>query len=422
MYDVLNAYLENGLKVILHKIPNVKTMSCGLWIKQGSVHETDETNGLSHLIEHLLLNPSDVTNTRYKELMAEVSANGVIYNAGTTKEYTCFYYTGMQSALDTCLSCLACIANENRDFGQEAFQNEKNVVIQEATSFYSSYQQIKERTSQAIWGNRGTGKIIMGDMKNITNANVDDVSQIIESVYVPANATVIVVGNINYQDTLLKIEEKFGDWRDKRTNSIEVPVENVPGIYLNGGNAKSTVFSIGFRAPAYGSSDRPATDMMVRMLGNSGMQARIVQEIRIKRGLAYTLGGFSSFYRNRGTLGFMAVCDTEKTTEVAKVMMDVMMNVKEKGFSEEEIQREKNIMETAVLLAVDNITEHLRYIGKCSIMDRNFYIENEIRAIRNIQRDDVEKVTSELLQEDNMGLAVIGKCNYDELLETVSFS
>lgn len=64
MYDVLNAYLENGVKVILHKIPNVKTMSCGLWIRQGSVYETDENNGLSHLIEHLVLNPEDVRNKR----------------------------------------------------------------------------------------------------------------------------------------------------------------------------------------------------------------------------------------------------------------------------------------------------------------------------------------------------------------------
>ncbi len=66
MYDVLNAYLENGVKVILHKISGVKTMACGLWIRQGSVYETDENNGLSHLAEHLLLNSENVTNSSYK--------------------------------------------------------------------------------------------------------------------------------------------------------------------------------------------------------------------------------------------------------------------------------------------------------------------------------------------------------------------
>lgn len=422
MYDVLNAYLENGLKVILHKIPGVKTMACGLWIRQGSVYETDENNGLSHLVEHLLLNPKDVSNSEYRQLMERVSGEGVIYNAATTKEYTCYHFTGMESALSLCLSSLACIAKDNREFLDEYFENEKSVVIQEATSFYSSYQQIKERTSQAIWGNRGTGKIIMGDMRNITKASKEEVLGIIENAYVPENATVIVVGNIDYQKTLAMIEERFGAWVDRHSNVSEIPVENVPGVYLNKGSGNSAVVSIGFRAPAYGAVERPAVEMVVKMLGNSGMQSRIVQEVRIKRGLSYTLGGFSSFYKNRGTLGFMSVCDKSKVTEVAKVMMDVLINAKEKGFTEEEIQREKNIMETGVLLAVDNISEHLRYIGKCSSMDKNFYIENEVRAIRSIEKEDIEQVTSEILQECNMGLATIGECDVDALLDTVSFS
>lgn len=422
MYDVLNAYLENGLKVILHKIPNVKTMSCGLWIKQGSVHETDETNGLSHLVEHLLLNPDDVKNDNYKKLMQDVSRNGVIYNAATTKEYTYFYFTGLENTLRECLACLAYIAKENRMFQDEYFENEKNVVLQEAKSFYSSYQQIKERTSQAIWGNRGNGKIIMGDMENISNAKKEDILKIIQNAYVPENATLVVVGNVDYSQGLSMIEESFGNWKDERSNILEMPVENVPGIYLNRGNGNSAVFSIGFRAPAYGAKERLAADMMVRVLGNSGMQSRVVQEIRIKKGLSYTLGGFSNFYKNRGTIGFMSVCDKSKVRDVAQTMIEVLANAREKGFSEEEIEREKKIMETSVLLAVDNITEHLRFIGKCSVMDKNFYIENEVRAIRNIQKDDLVRVTSEILQESNMGLAAIGECDFEELMDSVSFS
>ena len=69
VYDVLNAYLENGLKIILHKIPEVKTVSCGLWVKQGSSYESDEFNGLSHLAEHLLMNAEDVINEQYKYLI-----------------------------------------------------------------------------------------------------------------------------------------------------------------------------------------------------------------------------------------------------------------------------------------------------------------------------------------------------------------
>ena len=150
VYDVLNAYLENGLKIVVHKIKDAKTVACGLWIHQGSVNETDENNGLSHLVEHLMLNAANEQRQEYQKLMNEVSSQGVIYNAVTTKEYTCFHYTGLPRTINLCLQCLASIAKDKQYFPPDFFQKEKQVVLQEAISYYSSFQQIKERTSQAL--------------------------------------------------------------------------------------------------------------------------------------------------------------------------------------------------------------------------------------------------------------------------------
>lgn len=419
MYDVLNAYMENGLKLILHKLPGTKTISCGLWVKQGSSYETDEDNGLSHLTEHLLLNPENENSIRYRNLMQEASANGVIYNAATTKEYTCYYLTGLKHTLKWCLSALACVAMENREFTDDFFENEKKIVLQEARGFYSSFQQIKERTSQALWGNTGTGKIIMGDMSNITRASQNQVKKIIEDAYVPGNAAVVVVGNIEYPETMRMIEEQFAGWKDKKESTMEYAVEKEPGIYFNQSKGANVVFSVGFRAPSYSSEGRIASELMVNMIGQSGMQSRLSREIRMKRGLAYTLGGFSGFYRNRGSIGFMAVCDKEKITETAKVMMGVLRETRERGFTEEEVNRAKRTVETGLLLSVDNITDHLRNIGRCCVMEKDFFIEKEIREIRELEREEIEKVTTDILQEDNMALAVIGDCNAEELVEQI---
>ena len=419
MYDVLNAYLENGLKIILHKIPEVKTISCGLWVRQGSSYETDEYNGLSHLTEHLLLNAEDIVNEQYRQLMHEISDDGVMYNAATTKEYTCFYFTGLANTLERCLGALAHIAMKNREFDIGNFKNEKKVVLQEATGFYSSFQQIKERTSQALWGNMGTGKIIMGNMQNISEAKPEQIYNLIENAYVPENATLVVIGNIDYAYVLKDIEQKFSEWKDTKVTTEEKAVDDTPGIYINRGSGTSTALSIGFRSPGYDANQRLATEMMVRILGGGGLQSRIVKEIRIKRGLAYTVGGFASFYRKRGTLGFTVVCDKQKSYEAAKAMSEVLTEACRYGFSEEEIAREKRVMETDMLLSVDNITEHLRYIGRCGSMGINFYIENEVRSIQNIKKKDVDRVARELLVESNMGLAAIGVEDTDKLLDAV---
>ena len=420
MYDVLNAYLENGLKIILHKIPDVKTISCGLWIKQGSSYETDENNGFSHLAVHLLLNAQNVENDHYKKLISEITDNGVVYNAATTKEYTCFHFTGLARTLEKCILALSHIAMNNRIFDLENYEKEKKVVLQEATSFYSSFQQIKERTSQALWGNMGTGKIIMGDMQNIRDAKMDQVRKLVEASYVPENSSLVVIGNIEYGFTLEIIEKIFAGWKDNPRKIEEEAVDSAPGIYINKGNGMSSVLSIGFRSLGYDDHRRLATEMMVRILGGGGLQSRIVNEIRVKRGLAYTVGGFASVYRKRGTLGFTVVCNKDKSIEAAKAMSNVLTEARDIGFSDAEVEREKKVMETNLLLSVDNITEHLRYIGKCGSMNTDFFIENEIRAIKNIQKADVNKAAKELLVETNMGFAAIGVEDTDMLLEAVS--
>lgn len=100
-------------------------------------------------------------------------------------------------------------------------------------------------------------------------------------------------------------------------------------------------------------------------------------------------------------------------------MSEVLVDASNSGFSEEEIAREKRVMETDMLLSVDNITEHLRYVGRCGAMGINFYIENEIRSIQNIKKEDVDRAAKELLAESNMGLAAIGVEDTDKLLEAV---
>lgn len=419
VYDVLNAYLENGLKIILHKIPEVKTVSCGLWVKQGSSYESDEFNGLSHLAEHLLMNAEDVINEQYKYLIAEITDNGVMYNAATTKEYTCFHFTGLANTLETCICALAHIAMKNRNFENENFENEKKVVLQEATGFYSSFQQIKERTSQALWGNMGTGKIIIGNMNNIREATPEQIKGLVRRAYVPENTSIVVIGNIEYMHVLELIEREFSCWEDVKKETEEEAVDSTPGIYINKGSGVSTVLSIGFRSPGYDDQRRLPTEMMVRILGGGGFQSRIVKEIRTKRGLAYTVGGFASFYRKRGTLGFTVVCDKQKSIEAAKAMSKVLAETRINGFLEEEIIREKKVMETNMLLSVDNMTEHLRYIGKCGAMDINFYIENEIRAIKKISKADVDRAARQLLVENNMGFAAIGADDAEKLVDAV---
>lgn len=420
MYDILNVYLENGLRVIMHKIPFSRTMSCGIWVKQGSKHENKDTSGLSHLIEHLMVNNAS-ENERYRQIISEVTSYGVLYNAGTTKETTSYYFTGLSNMLDKCISALATIMIDNRNFKINNVDNEKKVVIQEAMSFYSSFNQIKERTSQAIWGNVGVGKIIVGDIEKIKATDLEQLQQLIASAYTPENACLIVVGDIDYANTLSIIEENFLRWKDDETNYYEEVINSEAGIYYNANNTSNAVISIGFRSPSYRNKERFDVEVISKILGDTSLESRLVKEIRVKRGLAYNVGSFAAFYENRGTLGFTAVCNNNSVGEVVKIIMDELNNVKAKGFREKEIQRAKKILETKTILDINELTSHLKYLARYSVSGQVFSLEHEIRQIKKIKTDTVVNTANGYLIDDNLGFAGIGNFDIDEVAALLKF-
>lgn len=423
MYDILSVYLENGLRVVIHKIPYVRTIACGIWVKQGSKHENDENNGLSHLIEHLSINIKNDNNPKFQKLVGEVVSEGVVYNAGTMKETTSYFFTGLSNMLEKCLQALSSIVIDNKNFTEELVENEKKVVSQETISFYSSFNQIKERTSQALWGNVGIGRIIVGNLENIKKAKCEDLVKIIESSYTPENSTLVVVGGVDYQKTLDIIEENFSSWKDVDTRLYKEIVDSEPGIYFNSkGEGKSTAVSIGFRTPGYMDKDRMNIDIIAKMLGDTSLESRLVQEIRMKRGLAYNLGGFTSYYENYGTLGFTAVCANESVGEVVKIMMEEFEKVKAKGFTEKEINRAKKIIETTTLLSLDDLTSQLKFLGRSCSNGQFFSLEQEIRNIKKVSSEAINKTVEEIFIEEKMGLAAIGSCNVDELVSLLKFN
>lgn len=417
MYDILNVYLENGLRVVMHKIPHMRTMACGLWVRQGSKHENDDNNGLSHLIEHLMINIENKNNPKFQKLINEVTSEGVSYNAGTTKETTSYHFTGLSNMIEKCIQTLASIVIDNKNFNNDLVENEKKIVTQEAVAFYSSFNQVKERTSQALWGNIGVGKVIVGGLDNIKNASCENLESIIKESYTPENSTIVVIGGIDYDKTLEMIEDNFSRWEDTDTRSYKETVDSEPGIYFNSNNnGKNTVISVGFRTPSYMDKDRVNIDVISKILGDTSLESRLVQEIRMKRGLAYTVGSFTSSYEKRGTLGFTAVCAHESVKEVVKIMMDEFYKIKTEGFNENEINRAKKILETRTLLDLDNLTSQLKFLGKCSSNGQLFSLEQETRTIKKIKNESLHKTVQEIFIEDNMGLASIGNFDIDEII------
>lgn len=418
MYQLTNLYLENGLKVVLHKIPKSKTVACGVWVKQGSRYEDDSTSGLSHLLEHLVI----TSNNNDNDLLDKVEEKGIVYNATTTKEFTYYYLSGVTDTLEFSIETLANLLTTYKPVSSSAFDNEKKIVLREASGFYSSFKQIAERSGQALWGKSDVGRIIVGDIEVLKNARQESIEELYRNSYTPENATVVVVGDFDNEQIVSVIQKYFSSWEDRKTIQTKFPVSKDPGIYINNqSGGENALLSLCFKLPQFTSSYRNTIEVISLILGDGGIKSRLAKEIRMKRGLAYIINSFESFYKDRGLLGFATVCAPNTTDEIVQIMMDEFNRCKSDGFTETEIVAAKNKLVTKRLLGLENVQDHLKFLGKCSSYDNIFSIEQEIRNIKKVDDESINEVLEMIFNDSNMGLAAIGDINIDAILEKINF-
>lgn len=421
MFDILSGYLDNGLRVVLHRIENIRTVACGIWVNQGSKYEDNSTSGASHLLEHILVNRNNKENPELYSMMKELSDNGVQYNASTTKENTSFYFKGMTDNLNQCIDTLYNMVVKNRRFDDEVIKNEKSIVEREAVSFYSSFNQIKERTSQALYGNLDVGRIIVGEVNNIRKIQKNQIIELLEKRYVPQNSTLVVVGEINYGETLEYIKNKFSLWQDKNIADSEDTIESNPGIYYSTNKNKNAVISIGLRLPLLSEQEKLSMEVAATIIGDPVMGGRLFREIREKRGLAYNVGAFLNFYQMRGTLGFTSVSDSDNIVEVVKIIRDILEDTIVKGLTEEDVVKAKKAIKTRRLLDITDIGNQLGFLGKYASNGILYSLENEIRNIGNVQLENVNSCIRNIINNDNLGMALIGNCDIDSILPVLNF-
>ncbi len=424
MNEVLSFYLENGLQVLLHKIPNIKTIATGMWIKQGSKNENDNINGISHFTEHMAFNKNNSYNKNVGMNFQRLSDFGVTYNATTTKEYTYYHFKGLKESLEVCLNTIKSIVVNNNKFDKKVFINEKKVILQEARSHYASFSQIVECINQAIYGNNSIGRTILGPLNNINDIKLEDVEKVVSNTYTPENSVLILIGDINYDESIKLIKDIFEDWEDASTFKINENIVDTPGIYYKKTpNTPNSILSLGFKVKNDSIEDILISEILTKILADPIMSQRITQKIRQERGIAYNVGGFVTEYEDFSTLAISVVCKHEDVEESTNIIVEEITRLLENGINDEEFNRAKMSLITEKNLDFNDLSKKLIYFGKYASYNQLYFLENTIRKIKKVQLEDVVKRSKSILRYNNLGLAIIGDTNIDgviEILEKVS--
>jgi predicted Zn-dependent peptidase len=398
-------HIGGGVPLLSEYIPYVHSVSLGIWVKSGSVSDTKETMGIGHFVEHMLFKGTK-RRTAY-QIAREIDDVGGHLNAFTSKEYTNFYVKVLKDDIALATDVLLDIFL-NPVFPADEMEKEKSVVIQEIKMVEDTPDDlIHDLSFRTMWPNHPFGYSILGEIETVSSITKEMLSTYRKSHHTRENIVIGAVGNFEH--------ERLAELLSEPLNRIPAGVPE--GIGAPQFAARRAVFErdieqvhfiIGFSALPYTHPDRYSQLILNTVLG-SGMSSRLFQEVREKRGLAYSIYSFLSPYRELGALEIYAGTDSDSLEELMEITAREIKKLTKKPLSEAELASAKGQIKGNLLLSLESTDARLGRMAKNEVyFGRRVEAEEIIQSIDRVSAADVLAVARTVIDPDRMTSVFLG--------------
>ncbi|WP_250282251.1 MULTISPECIES: M16 family metallopeptidase [unclassified Frankia] len=407
---VRRVMLPGGLRVLTEQVPGVRSVAIGIWVGVGSRDESPLTAGCSHYLEHLLFKgtPSRDALT----ISAAIEAVGGELNAFTTKEYTCYYVRVLDSDLADAVEVLSDMISHSLITADDV-EAERGVILEEIAMHDDDPSDVVHDVfSAALLGDTELGRPVLGTTESIENLERDTIAEYYRSRYTLSDMVVAVAGNIDHERTLALVTSAFAD----RLGGLGAPAAarggsytypDAAGVVVHRRPTEQAHVVLGTVGMSRQDDRRFALGIMSSALGG-GMSSRLFQEVREKRGLAYSVYSFASHFADAGLFGVYAGCAPRRADDVLALCREQLELMATAGVTDEELARAKGQSRGSLVLGLEDTGSRMSRIGKSELVHGELLSVDEILArVDAVTRDDVRAVAAELLTRP-LALGVIG--------------
>ena len=418
MKAVHRTTLPGGLRIVTESMPGSRSAAVGVWVGVGSRDETPSLAGTSHFLEHLLF--KGTKSRTGLEIARTMDAIGGEFNAFTTKEATCYHATVLDEDLAIAVQMVSDIVLDATIAAQDV-DVERAVVLEEiAMRDDDPSDLVHDEFSTALLGDTPLGRPILGTTESIAGLTRTQIHGYYRRRYRPESMVVAVAGNIDHKDVVRLVRAAFRGRLDKGT-SAEVPRVAAPPARILPATAVSVVeddteqanIVLGMYGLDRMDSRRIALGVLSSALGG-GMSSRLFQEIREKRGLAYSTYSFASHHAGAGLFGLYAGCQPAKAHEVIDIMRAQLADVAANGLGEDEVSRGKGQMRGALVLGLEDSTSRMSRIGKSELsFGEVLEVDQLLRRVDAVTTADVAALAADLLDRPRC-LTVVGPFGQSE--------
>lgn len=398
--------LSNGLTVLVEEMPYLRSASIGVWVKAGSMLETAEDNGLSHLMEHMAFKGTHKRTAR--QIAEEMDMIGGMMNASTSKLCTNYYCKVIDEDLPKAADILSDIVC-HPSIAKEELDKERHVVLEEIAMVEDSPEDVVfDVLAEAAFGDQSLGMTILGPAEKIAAYTADDLFAFRKKHYGPKNAVIAIAGNVNAEQAKEMLEETFGCWQGGEgeifPQSVAVPEEKK--LFRNK-ETEQMHLALSFRGLPMGDKQVYAMAVMNTILGG-GMSSRLFQKIREERGLAYSVYSGPSNYPGCGEFSIYAATSPKHTKTVRQLIDDEIQLLLNKGITEKEFLQAKAHIKGGFILGLESAYSRMSSMGHNQILlGRYIPAEDTIKAIENVQMDDVMHIAAQILKGPR-SMALVG--------------
>ncbi len=401
--------LSNGFQVITEKIPGIKTVSVGVWIKVGGRHETNNQTGLAHFLEHMAFKGTEKRTA--VDIVNQIENVGGYMNAYTSREVTNYYMRVLPENTELAIEILHDILL-NSIFDEKEIDLERNVILQEIGQYLDTPDEIIFDWLQEIsYPNQSVGRSILGYEKLVKSYCRDDLLNFTKKHYIPNKMILCAAGDVSHQKILDLSEKLFGNMKNSIPDFAN-KCDFVGGSLFKKKNLEQTHLAMSFETSGLKSEDIYANQIFSIILGG-GMSSRLFQEVREKRGLCYSIYSSIDALSDSGTLTIYAGTNKEKISELSSIIIKEIKKVSNK-IDQKELERSKAQIKAGILMGMESTPSRCERLSRSLITWNKIKTLDEIiKKIDKVNLDDLRKVGENMCLSDNFSLVVYGQIGKD---------
>ncbi len=410
MSEVRKDVLPNGLTILTEAMPAVRSVSMGIWVKTGSRQESEEENGISHFIEHMVF--KGTKNRSAEQIAREADSIGGHLDAFTAKECTSFSVKALDEHVPRAFDILSDLFI-NPLFRPEDILKESKVIQEEIKMVEDTPDDlVHEIFTQSYWRGQALGRPILGTRRTVGSFNRERLCDYFQRHYTPNSTLLAAAGNVEHARFVDLVAKSFGDLPGgPAAGDGPTPTPHPSIRHRHKKELEQAHLCVG--APSYPQphEKRFACYILNSVLGG-GMSSRLFQNIREKRGLAYAVFSGLSSFRDAGCLSVYAGTSLENARQVLGLILDEFRQLKSEAISDQELQHAKDYLKGNLLLSLETTGSRMSNVARQEMyFGRYISLDETSQRVDEVTSSEVLEVAREFFQTDRLAVTFLGPIN-----------